>query len=368
MLSRIVRSTIARVPKRRAYGNYSVRVVQPRDVTFYQAQVEAPLHARLVMTGCWSLIGLGSVAAAYQFLTNLHTVPISGRTQVVVFSNEEIIVSPPLTRLGDDLVQAMGNEHAEAAIKGATIITDGPRYRMVKDVASRLVVVAEKIFQTNYKWKVFLVDDPQVNACCFSGGIIFVYTGLLNAIDQFVADGHCKNKYNALATVVGHEIGHAVAKHTPETMSFLPLLIIVGLFGLDNNFIPTLFEYVCNLPFSRMHETEADHIGLMLMAAACYDPSEAASVWRGMKALKGEDGDILEFLSTHPADERREANLMGWVEEAVAYQASASWCKDIQDRVSNIIYKRVRQRQATVNTTHAAEMKAVLDGLQAASK
>ncbi|KDO17486.1 hypothetical protein SPRG_17092 [Saprolegnia parasitica CBS 223.65] len=351
MLARFLRATTKATAKpTRAFGNYSVRVVQPRDVTFYQAQVDAPLHARLVLTTAWSLIGLGSVAAAYQFLTNLHTVPISGRTQVVVFSNDEII--------------AMGTEHAEEAIKGVTIIQDGPRYRMVKDVAVRLVVVAEKIFQTNYDWKVFLIDDPNVNACCYSGGIIFVNTGLLNAIDKFVEDGHCKNKYNALATVVGHEIAHAVAKHTPETLSFLPLLILVALFGLDNKFVPTLFEYALQLPFSRMHESEADHIGLMLMAAACYDPTEAASVWRGMKALKGENGDVPEFMSTHPADERREQNLRDWVDQAVAYQKTASWCSDMQDRVSEIIFQRVRQRQATVNTTHAAEMKAILDKMQ----
>ncbi|KAG9405543.1 metalloendopeptidase [Aphanomyces cochlioides] len=258
MLARVARR-VGLASNTRRMSNYSIRVTRETDVSFAVAHVDSTAHT-VLLNGCWSVTALAGAAAFYQFVTNLHTVPITGRTQVVVFSRE------------DDT--EMGNQHAKEALAGKTIINNGPRFKMVKDVATRLVAVADKIFDPGFHWQIYLIDDPQVNACCFMGGKMFVYTGLLDFIDATVEQGIVTNKYNAIATVLGHEISHALARHTAETLSYLPLLLALTVMTVDSTLISSLCTFLWQLPFSRMHEKEADHIGLMLMAAACYDPSE----------------------------------------------------------------------------------------------
>ncbi|CAK4550129.1 unnamed protein product [Aphanomyces euteiches] len=333
-------------------SNYRIRVTREKDVSFAMAHVDSTAHT-VLLNGCWSVTALAGAAAFYQFVTNLHTVPITGRTQ------------------------EMGNQHAKEALVGKTIINNGPRFKMVKDVATRLVAVANKIFDPGFHWQIYLIDDPQVNACCFMGlsfldtalvtvttclgGKMFVYTGLLDFIDATVEQGIVTNKYNALATVLGHEISHALARHTAETLSYLPLLIALTVMTLDSTLISSMCTYLWQLPFSRMHEQEADHIGLMLMAAACYDPSEAPKFWEGMKLLNNNNFD---WFSTHPADDKRQRYLEDLVAEAKAFQDKASWCGDMQNKVSKLIFRRVTRRSATVGTTHTAEMAAIFDGIK----
>ncbi|RHY25610.1 hypothetical protein DYB32_008200 [Aphanomyces invadans] len=191
---------------------------------------------------------------------------------------------------------------------------------------------------------------------------MFVYTGLLDFIDAMVEQGICSNKYNALATVLGHEIAHALARHTAETLSYLPLLLGLSVLTVDSELIASIFTFFCQLPFSRLHESEADHIGLMLMAAACYDPSEV----RISMKLVNENG--YDWFSTHPADEKRQKHLQELTADAISYQEKASWCVDMQTKVSQLIYKRITRRRATAGTTHSAEMAAMWDGMQAAAK
>ncbi|KAF0715435.1 Aste57867_3359 [Aphanomyces stellatus] len=350
MFSRVLRraGAAARPKFTRANGNYNIRVTKASDINFATAHVDSTAHT-VLLHGCWGLTIFGAVAAFHQFVTNLHTVPITGRTQVVVFSREED--------------SKMGEEHAKEALAGKTQITSGPRFKMVKDVATRLVVVADKIFQPDFHWQIYLIEDPQINACCFMGGKMFVYTGLLDFIDSMVAKGVVTNKYNALATVLGHEVAHALARHTAENLSYLPLIVVLTLLSLDSELVSSILTYFYQLPFSRMHETEADHIGLMLMAAACYDPSEAPKLWAGMKLLSD---DSFDWMSTHPASEKREEYLKELTAEAVAYQEKASWCEDMKTKVSKLIYRRVTRRTATVGTTHTAEMAAIWDGMNVA--
>ncbi|ETV94178.1 hypothetical protein H310_12178 [Aphanomyces invadans] len=349
MLSRAFRRMAGTTPKF-TRGKYSIRVSKEKDVSFATAHVDDKFH-HFILNGCWGLTAFATTTAFYQFVTNLHTVPITGRTQVVVFSRE------------DDT--AMGNQHAQEALAGKTLVNSGPRFKMVKDVASRLVAVADKIFEPGFQWQIYLVQDPQINACCFMGGKMFVYTGLLDFIDAMVEQGICSNKYNALATVLGHEIAHALARHTAETLSYLPLLLGLSVLTVDSELIASIFTFFCQLPFSRLHESEADHIGLMLMAAACYDPSEAPKFWEGMK-LVNENG--YDWFSTHPADEKRQKHLQELTADAISYQEKASWCVDMQTKVTQLIYKRITRRRATAGTTHSAEMAAMWDGMQAAAK
>ncbi|TYZ61261.1 hypothetical protein PybrP1_004431 [[Pythium] brassicae (nom. inval.)] len=292
---------------------------------------------------------LAVTSAAYQFLTNLHTVPITGRTQVVVLTNEEEC--------------DMGTKAANAEVQKA------------------------HLFPREYDWRVSLVDDPaNANACCYPGGKIVVYTGILDMVDYAVEKGICKSKHDALAVILSHEIGHALARHTAESMSFLPLLYLQALLGLESPLLQYIFEYAFNLPFSRKQETEADHIGLMLMASACYDPTEAPRLWRAfarfhaMLANDGaegeEDGDEdeldldFDFFSTHPSNAKREAMLQGLVQDALELQRKASWCASLKEKVQQLVTAsesefllrlnvfRAQQRvarRATVGTLHGLE-------------
>lgn len=135
---------------------------------------------------------------------------------------------------------------------------------------------------------------------------------------------------DGLAAVLGHEIGHTVARHIAEKMSFNPIIQVVSLgvfyalaslnlppnlaFGLGDS----ITSLVLDNPYSRMHETEADHIGLLLMAQACFDPREAVHMWERMSKAGG--ANIPQFMSTHPSNENRIVKIQGWMQEALDKQ------------------------------------------------
>lgn len=203
--------------------------------------------------------------------------------------------------------------------------------RMVKDVGERIAVAAEKYLKAHgygdylkeYKWEYTLVKSKDVNAWCMPGGKIVVYSGIL-PITQNEA---------GLAAVMGHEVAHALANHGQQRMSaaqIQQLGAVAGNLVLANK--PEnqeLFNMAYGmgsnvgvmLPFSRSHESEADQIGLLLMAIAGYEPMAAADLWQRMQAQ--EKGTPPEFLSTHPSSNTRIANIRNWApgikEEAKKY-------------------------------------------------
>src|SRR5207248_36656 len=155
---------------------------------------------------------------------------------------------------------------------------------------------------TRFSWKFRVVRSDQVNAFCLPGGKVVVYTGILPV---------CATDAG-LATVIGHEIGHALARHGAERMAQQQMVRIgqqaaaASLGGLDERTQRQVLALLgaggnvgILLPFSRAHESEADHIGLLLMARAGYDPAEAVEFWQRMER-KGGGGKTPEFLSTHP--------------------------------------------------------------------
>ncbi|MBS4044487.1 MAG: M48 family metallopeptidase [Chitinophagaceae bacterium] len=195
---------------------------------------------------------------------------------------------------------------------------------MVKRVGNNLINAINQYYQKNnlsselsgYKWEINLVEDKNINAWCMPGGKIVVYTGLLPVTQN----------ENALAIVMGHEIAHALAKHGSERMSqglvqqlggiALSVAIqdkpqqtqnlFMSAYGIGSN-----LGYV--LPFSRSNELEADKFGLMFAALANYDPREAIPFWQRMSQQGGTKPP--EFLSTHPSDEKRIAELKTLVPE-----------------------------------------------------
>lgn len=197
---------------------------------------------------------------------------------------------------------------------------------MVKRVGTNLVNAITQYYQknnlseelANYKWEINLVEDKSVNAWCMPGGKIVVYTGILPIT---------KNE-NGLAIVMGHEIAHALAKHGSERMSQGLVQQLGGValsVAMQNkpaqtqNLFMTAYGLGSNLgyvlPFSRNNELEADKYGLIFAALANYDPREAIPFWQRMAQQGGAKPP--EFLSTHPSDERRIADLKSIMPEVL---------------------------------------------------
>ncbi|XP_066322546.1 LOW QUALITY PROTEIN: mitochondrial metalloendopeptidase OMA1-like [Miscanthus floridulus] len=147
-------------------------------------------------------------------------------------------------------------------------------------------------------WEVIVVKDDIVNAFCLPGGKIVVFTGLLN---KFKADAE-------VATVLGHEVGHAIARHAAEQITKNLWVAILQIVILQFIYMPDLINMVSTLllrlPFSRRMEIEADHIGLLLLAAAGYDPRVAPSVYEKLGKIGG-DSALNNYLSTHPSSKKR---------------------------------------------------------------
>ncbi|GET28427.1 peptidase M48 [Prolixibacter sp. SD074] len=204
---------------------------------------------------------------------------------------------------------------------------------MVKRVGKRIAAAVDQYLNDNglsdrvkdFNWEFNLVKDSVANAWCMPGGKVVVYTGILPIT---------KNE-NGLAVVMGHEIAHAIARHGNERMS-QEMLVQLGGVGLsaavDQKPEQTKQIYMTAyglgaqvgaiLPYSRSHELEADKMGLMFMAMAGYDPHGAVDFWQRMAANGGGSG-MPEFLSTHPVDSHRIAQIKQDLPEALKYYQQA---------------------------------------------
>lgn len=203
-------------------------------------------------------------------------------------------------------------------LKENKVVTGTNDAQMVQRVGDKIRKAAEQWLSANgysnylsdYKWEYKLVQDNAVNAWCMPGGKIVVYSGLLKVAKTEAG----------LATVMGHEVAHALANHGQQRMSasVLQQLGAVGV-GVATNSSSEQTKQLAMMaygagsnvagmmPFSRSHESEADRIGLILMAVAGYNPSEALDFWKRMSAQSG--GGSIELLSTHPSDQTRISNL-----------------------------------------------------------
>jgi predicted Zn-dependent protease len=197
---------------------------------------------------------------------------------------------------------------------------------MITRVGQRIAVAAERWLNANgyesylkdYKWEYNLVDDKTVNAWCMPGGKIVFYTGILPIAQN----------ETGVAAIMGHEVAHALANHGQQRMSAAYIqqgLAMAGNIAIEDENSRNIFNQSFGvgsnvlgmLPFSRSHETQSDEIGLRLMAIAGYNPDEAAMLWERMKANSGGQAPP-EFLSTHPSNDTRIANLKSWSADAKA--------------------------------------------------
>jgi len=207
-----------------------------------------------------------------------------------------------------------------------SVITGTVDSEMIKRVGQRIAVAAERWLNANghqgylkdYKWEYNLVKDKTVNAWCMPGGKIVFYTGILPIAQN----------ETGVAAIMGHEVAHALANHGQQRMSagmLQQIGAVAGNITIKDEQSRDLFNQAYGigsqvgvmLPFSRSHETQSDEIGLYLMAIAGYNPTEAAELWKRMKANSGGEAPP-EFMSTHPSNDTRISNLTQWAAKAKA--------------------------------------------------
>ncbi|RYY25784.1 MAG: M48 family peptidase, partial [Sphingobacteriaceae bacterium] len=202
------------------------------------------------------------------------------------------------------------------------VINNSTDAQRIKRIGNKLATAIELYLKQNgysdqyaFKWEFNLIESKEVNAWCMPGGKVAVYSGILPVTKDDAG----------LATVMGHEIGHAIAKHSAEAISRQMLLQGAGsavnvasggkaavnqLYGVGGQLV--------SLHYSRNQETEADRLGLTFMAMAGYDPHNAITFWQRM-AAQSNGQQQPEFLSTHPADATRIANIQARIPEAMKY-------------------------------------------------
>ena len=256
--------------------------------TSNSAQTDSPVRRR----GLARFVGYALLVLA---VTSCQTIPITGRVAPNGFSVEQDI--------------EMGAEAYEDMMSSEPLLQSGPEHEMVNRVMNRLVAAAAE-YDPGYPWEVRVIDNPQVvNAFALPGGKMAVYTGILP-----VAQGE-----TGLAVVMGHELGHVLARHGTErlTSDGAVKTILDLLFEGNAHALAGQLTGVLQLGYGRNQELESDHIGLILMAKAGYDPNEAIGFWSRMAALGG--GAPPEWLSTHPSNERRIDEIQKLLPEAREY-------------------------------------------------
>jgi len=255
------------------------------------------------------------IVFALSFLHGCATVAVTGRKQLSLVSSAEIN-------------QMSEQQYREVIAKGP-LSTDKEQTEMVRRVGVKIQKAVEKYMAdkgassqlAGFNWEFNLIqDDKTVNAWCMPGGKVAFYTAILPI---------CKDELG-VAVVMGHEVAHAVANHGAERMS-QGLLAEFGMstvgaaMGQNPSATQQIFMQAVGmgtnvgmLKFSRSHESEADHMGLIFMAMAGYDPASAPKFWERMAALSGGSAPP-EFLSTHPSHDTRIKDLEGWIPEANQY-------------------------------------------------
>ncbi len=261
-----------------------------------------------------SVVTLLLVAASLVWVTGCTTVPVTGRSQFNLMSPSS--------------EAQLGLASFDTLKKEVPISQDVYAKALVQKVGQKLAAVAAKDMP-NAQWEFVVFESKEANAFCLPGGKVGVYTGILPITKDEAG----------LATVLGHEIAHAVARHGGERMSEAMVIQTggsllstgLGLASTDPRLQSAAMlaygigsQVGAELPHSRAQESEADHIGLIYMAEAGYDPEQAVKFWERFAAFnKEKGGQGVWFLSTHPLDEDRIKQLEQWMPEAKAKAAAA---------------------------------------------
>ncbi len=249
-------------------------------------------------------------AVVFMAITACKTNPFTGKSTLNFYPNSQIF--------------PMAFAQYDQFLNENKVIEGTADAKMIAKVGQRIATAAERWLDANgypgylkdYKWEYNLVNDETVNAWCMPGGKIVFYTGILPITQT----------ETGVAVVMGHEVAHALADHGAQRMSagmLQQIGAVAGNVAIKDPQKRNTFNQAYGLgstvgvmlPFSRGHETEADRIGLQIMAIAGYNPDEAADLWRRMKAKAGGQAPP-EFLSTHPSNDTRINNLTAWAPAA----------------------------------------------------
>ena len=255
-----------------------------------------------------------SIILCVLLLSACSTVLLTGRKQLLLVSDSEVLAS--------------SFQSYKQFIDSVPLSTNKSNTALVKNVGQKMASVVETYLKSNgmeadlanYAWEFNLVKNNTMNAFCMPGGKVVVFEGILPVTQNEVG----------LAVVLGHEIAHAIAKHSNERMS-QQMLVQYGASLTDGllankpvatrNTINLLYgigtQYGVMLPYSRKHEYEADQLGLIFLAMAGYDPNQSIAFWERMAT--NSKGAPAEFMSTHPSDENRIAKLKEQLPEAMKY-------------------------------------------------
>ncbi|EPQ29730.1 uncharacterized protein PFL1_02950 [Pseudozyma flocculosa PF-1] len=301
------------------------------------------------------LFVVGGGAGVY-YLVHLERVPETGRWRFIDVSREQEVA------MGQDSYRQVLQQY-----RGKILPPNHPHSRHVRKTAERIIAALEDGQHSDVKhgsvdaalgssgggggessffgatasdggprpktdWELFVIDEPsEKNAFVLPGGKVFVFTGILPITAN--DDG--------LATVLGHEVAHQVARHSAEKVSgykvlMFGALVLESLLGIDAGLSRTALTLLLSLPNSRKTELEADQIGLSIMAKACYDPREAARLWQRMQQSEGEGGGgglgdaAKALLSTHPVSSQRIKKMQEWLPDAMSTR-SQSGCPNPDD-------------------------------------
>ncbi|MBT8113214.1 MAG: M48 family metallopeptidase [Gammaproteobacteria bacterium] len=239
---------------------------------------------------------------AYYYFSNQEEVAMTGRSQLIDISHEQEM--------------ALGLQSYQQILSQQNVLRSGQVVDLVREIGYRLAKVIDD--DPGFEWEFNVIDDGQANAFALPGGKVAVYTGILPIVENV----------NGLSAVMGHEIAHAIARHGAERMAHQKLVqygsmaagmalgsmdigtqrMVMGALGMGA-------QYGVLLPFSRKHESEADYMGLIYLARACFDPLEAPKIWERMS--EHSKGQPSEFMSTHPSHETRIRLLNEWMPKAL---------------------------------------------------
>ncbi|MBT6030560.1 MAG: M48 family metallopeptidase [Crocinitomicaceae bacterium] len=246
---------------------------------------------------------LFSIALAFAITMSCAKVPVTKRKQLKLLPEK-------------NLIDMSKTSYVQFLAESKVLPDNDARSQRVKEVGNKIKDAAISFLTKhnqlkrieNFEWQFNTVNDPTVNAWCMPGGFVVVYTGILELVETD----------DELATIMGHEIAHAIARHGNERMSQglgvqVALGVLQGTTSEDNQnllYYAGVGSQLGILKFSRMHESESDKIGLVYMKMAGYDPNHAVTFWQKMAA---NGGSVPELLSTHPSDEKRIKDIQEFI-------------------------------------------------------
>ena len=283
---------------------------------YEQQQQQAPRRRGLFGNVRWWILLLFAGYAAFNWFGSKEIDPYTGESAHYGATPQEE------SQLGAQAYQqVLGDAQAQRALLPA----NDPTSQQIRQIAQRLVARVPQVAAdlaalhnqptpdlSSYQWDVNVIQSEEANAFCLPGGKIAVYTGLIPV---------AKNA-DAMAVVMGHEIAHALQRHGAQRMAQQKLVqmgqMAAGVAGIDQSTMSALgagVQYGLVLPYGRSHESQADEVGLMLAAAACYNPEEAIPLWERMSELGG-GARPPEFASTHPDPANRIQHLQQLMPQA----------------------------------------------------